>query len=148
MFTILATARSNSLKNCEGFARLYPLGVDRGLPGFQCCLNTTEPLLWAPVEPVGFAQTLTDHLTVNERILSYVQRDQMETECPDSPEQAANGKKTGMFAFVCYEAALDHANISLELTRLLVGIDVVVVGCLQALLNQPEEDPVRHVPVS
>ena len=52
-----------------------------------------------------------------------------------------------MPAFIYLEAVRNQLNIGRKLVRLLVGMDIVVEGRLQALLNESEEDPVRHVSV-
>ena len=86
--------------------------------GAQRSFYTAEPLFRRPVEPVVFTKTFADYLPVNKRILTDIERNHMETEGLDAPEQAANREESGMLTLVCFEAVGDQLNIGFELKRL------------------------------
>ena len=69
-------------------------------------------------------------------ILANVERYEVEPEGLDAPQQAAHRKQPRILALVCSKAVSDQADVRFELVDVLVGIDVVIVGRLQALLDE------------
>ncbi len=82
------------------------------------------------------------------RILAHVQRHQVKAEGMDAPQQPLHGEQSGMLALVERQALGDQFDVGEQLRDLFVRIDIVVVSRLQALLDQAQEHPVRHVAVT
>ena len=93
-------------------------------------------------------EALTDHAPVNFGILSNIQCDQVEAECIDTPQQAVYGEQSRMLALVSYKTVREQLDVGPELHKLFVREDIIVVGRLQALLDEPQEHAIRHVPVA
>ena len=89
----------------------------------------------------SIAEALADHATMHLGVLAHIERDQVKAESIDASQQALHGEQSGVLALVVREAVGDQLDVGAKLRDFFIRKNVVVVGGLQALLDQPQETP-------
>ncbi len=144
---ILAPTESDCLEDRDRFTRLRAemfripfLAVER-LDDARCAF------LGRPVEPVLLAEAFADNVPMQMGILPYIERDQVKAEGVDAPKQALDREQATVRTGIVFEAVGDQLDIGTKLANFFVRENVIVVSRLQPLLDQAQEQPVRHVAV-